>query len=186
MTSHPVIQSPNPTRSRLCLVLATVVYTSLLVAWCCRDDAFVPFLGLTTIKFYLDWYLEQPYGIEGHLYGFFWAVIVNVCASVVLLGVHSRMRFEDQPGKWEICCPDPDHRRRGGYNDKRFGKFYRASCLCAGVMSVCAMALYCLLRSQQGATQYFFACQGLVAFWTGYWLEWWTTILGNRLAAYGC
>lgn len=170
MTSHPVIQSPNPDRSRLCLVLAAIVYTSLSVAWCCRGDAFD----------------QQSHCAEGNLRGFFWAVVVNVGASVVLLGVHSRLRFEDQPGKWEICCPDPDHRRRGGYNDRRYGKFYRAACLCTGTTSACAMALYCLLRRQQGDTQYFFACQGLMAFWTGYWVEWWTTILGNKLAAYGC
>ncbi|KAK8135081.1 hypothetical protein PG984_007093 [Apiospora sp. TS-2023a] len=185
MTSKPVIQSPNPTRSRLCLVLATIVYTSLAVAWCYRDVAVVDRLGFSTGTIQISWHHSYK-TTPGELYCFFWAMAVSVCASALLLGVHSWLRFEDQPGKWEICCPDPEHRRRGGHKDKRYGKFHGAACLCAGAMSACVMALYCAVWSQHGGHQYFFVYQGLMAFWNGYWVEWWTTILGNELAAYGC
>lgn len=127
-------------------------------------------------------YNGPPMDTPGKVNSFVWAMAISIFASALLLGVHSRLRFEDQPRKgchWT-------HDRRRGYNDDRFGKFYRAASLCAGAMSTCAMALYCMVRSQQGSNQYFLVYQGLMAFWTGYWIEWWTTILRNRLDAYGC
>ncbi|KAK8055611.1 hypothetical protein PG993_000838 [Apiospora rasikravindrae] len=122
------VQSPNPTRSRLCLLLAIIVYTGLFVAWCCRKAA-----------------VESP-GSDENIK--FWAmVLVNYCNSAVLLCGHLEMRFDTQPKKSD---PHWTHNRPGGYNDERYEDFYRAACTSAGIITTCAMALYCVVWSQHG------------------------------------
>ncbi|KAK7917345.1 hypothetical protein PG985_010953 [Apiospora marii] len=138
-----VVRSPEPRISHFCLGMATMNLTALVMA--CH-------------------YREQPIAEYG---GFFWAKLVGIATSLILLAVHANLRFSS-------------------YDEEHHGIFHRAMPFCSGLVAVCAMTILNTLLWPEGFPTYLLAYQAEMWFWIGYWSEWWTAILGDVLAGFGC
>ncbi|KAK7973094.1 hypothetical protein PG996_007324 [Apiospora saccharicola] len=110
-------------------------------------------------------YREQP--AAGFFGAFFWAKFIGVVTSLILLLAHGYLRYDS-------------------YDKEHHGKFHRALPLCSGLVTVCAMTIFNTLFWSEGFSTCLLAYQAEMWFWIGYWVEWWTALLGDALVEFGC